>query len=55
MLLINSHDLSYKQNDSALDVTRNLRNLRHSHELREKVLYNNQVRPLHLLHSGPIN
>ena len=55
VLPINSHDLSYKQNDSALDITRNLRNLRPSYELREKFLYNNQVRPLPLLRSAIIN
>jgi len=54
LCLINSHDLSYKRNDSALDITRNLRNLRPSHELREKFLYNNQVCPPHLLRSRPI-
>ncbi|KAI9446777.1 beta-lactamase/transpeptidase-like protein [Lactarius indigo] len=31
------------RNDSTLNVTRNLRNLRPSHELREKFLYNNQM------------
>ncbi|KAH8991093.1 beta-lactamase/transpeptidase-like protein, partial [Lactarius hatsudake] len=38
------HDLAYKRNHSTLNVTRNLRNLRPSHELREKFSYNNQVR-----------
>ncbi|KAI9456693.1 beta-lactamase/transpeptidase-like protein [Lactarius psammicola] len=37
------HDFAYKRTDSTLDVTRNLRNLRPSHELREKFLYNNQM------------
>ncbi|KAH9001586.1 beta-lactamase/transpeptidase-like protein [Lactarius akahatsu] len=38
-----SHDLAYKRNHSTLDVTRNLRNLRPSHEFREKFSYNNQM------------
>ncbi|KAH9063769.1 beta-lactamase/transpeptidase-like protein [Lactarius deliciosus] len=38
-----SHDFSYKRNHGTLNVTRNLRNLRPSHELREKFLYNNQM------------
>ncbi|KAH9038942.1 beta-lactamase/transpeptidase-like protein [Lactarius pseudohatsudake] len=38
------HELAYKRNDSTLNVTRNLRNLRPSYELREKFSYNNQVR-----------
>ncbi|KAH9001593.1 beta-lactamase/transpeptidase-like protein [Lactarius akahatsu] len=38
------HDLAYKRNHSTLNVTRNLRNLRPSHELREKFSYNNHVR-----------
>ncbi|KAI0253805.1 beta-lactamase/transpeptidase-like protein [Lactifluus subvellereus] len=42
-ILSHVHDLTYKQNGSALDITRNLRNLRPSHELREKFLYNNQM------------
>ena len=54
LCLINSHDLSYKRNDSALDITRNLRNLRPSHELPETFLYNNQVRPPRLLRIRPI-
>ncbi|KAH9001587.1 beta-lactamase/transpeptidase-like protein [Lactarius akahatsu] len=37
------HDLAYKRNHSTLNVTRNLRNLRPSHELREKFSYNNQM------------
>ncbi|KAH9063776.1 beta-lactamase/transpeptidase-like protein [Lactarius deliciosus] len=37
------HELTYKRNHSTLDVTRNLRNLRPSHELREKFSYNNQM------------
>ncbi|KAH9048266.1 beta-lactamase/transpeptidase-like protein [Lactarius hengduanensis] len=37
------HDLAYKRNDSTLNVTRNLRNLRPSYELREKFSYNNQM------------
>ncbi|KAH9180217.1 beta-lactamase/transpeptidase-like protein [Lactarius sanguifluus] len=37
------HDFAYKRNHSTLDVTRNLRNLRPSHELREKFSYNNQM------------
>ncbi|KAH9048267.1 beta-lactamase/transpeptidase-like protein [Lactarius hengduanensis] len=38
------HDFAYKRNHSTLNVTRNLRNLRPSYELREKFSYNNQVR-----------
>ncbi|KAI9456694.1 beta-lactamase/transpeptidase-like protein [Lactarius psammicola] len=38
-----SHELAYKRTDSTLDVTRKLRNLRPSHELREKFMYNNQM------------
>ncbi|KAI0005373.1 beta-lactamase/transpeptidase-like protein [Russula compacta] len=38
-----SHDLSYKVNDSVVDITRNLRNLRPTFELREQWLYNNQM------------
>ncbi|KAI9446783.1 beta-lactamase/transpeptidase-like protein [Lactarius indigo] len=37
------HDLAYKRNDSTLNITRNLRNLRPSHEFREKFSYNNQM------------
>ncbi|KAH9048273.1 beta-lactamase/transpeptidase-like protein [Lactarius hengduanensis] len=40
---MSSHDLACKRNYSTLDVTRNLRNLRPSYELREKFLYNNQM------------
>lgn len=40
-----SHDLSYKRTDGTLNITRNLRNLRPSYELRENFLYNNQVYP----------
>ncbi|KAH9038943.1 beta-lactamase/transpeptidase-like protein [Lactarius pseudohatsudake] len=36
------HDFAYKRNHSTLNVTRNLRNLRPSYELREKFSYNNQ-------------
>ena len=43
LILVVGHDLSYKPNDSVIDVTRNLRNLRPSVELREEWLYNNQV------------
>jgi hypothetical protein len=43
LTLTPSHDLSYKPNNSVGDVTRNLRNLRPSVELREEFLYNNQV------------
>jgi hypothetical protein len=39
-----SHDLSYKRNFSAGDVTRNLRNLRPSFELREQWSFTDQVR-----------
>ncbi|KAH8991103.1 beta-lactamase/transpeptidase-like protein [Lactarius hatsudake] len=37
------HDLAYKRNHSTLNITRNLRNLRPSHELREKFSYNNHM------------
>ncbi|KAI9461915.1 beta-lactamase/transpeptidase-like protein [Lactarius psammicola] len=37
------HDLSYQRTHSPLNVTRNLRNLRPSYELRETFLYNNQM------------
>jgi CubicO group peptidase (beta-lactamase class C family) len=49
-----SNDLSYKANFSVNDVTRNLRNLRPSYELREQWLYNNMVRSavLQLWHSA---
>jgi hypothetical protein len=49
-----SNDLSYKANFSVSDVTRNIRNLRPSYELREQWLYNNMVRPgvLQLWHSA---
>ncbi|KAI0296713.1 beta-lactamase/transpeptidase-like protein [Russula brevipes] len=40
---LDSHDLSYKTNFKVGDVTRNLRNLRPSFELREQWLYNNQM------------
>jgi len=43
VVLVISHDLSYRRNDSALDITRNLRNLRSSYEFREKFQYNNLV------------
>ncbi|KAH8991095.1 beta-lactamase/transpeptidase-like protein [Lactarius hatsudake] len=39
-----SHVSACKRNHSTLNVTRNLRNLRPSYELREKLSYNNQVR-----------
>src|SRR5712672_1648064 len=39
-----SHDLSYKVNSTLDSVTRNLRNLRPTYELRQHFLYNNQVR-----------
>ncbi|KAH9063775.1 beta-lactamase/transpeptidase-like protein [Lactarius deliciosus] len=37
-----SHDFAYKRNHSTLNATRNLRNLRPLHELREKFSYTNQ-------------
>ncbi|KAH9063767.1 beta-lactamase/transpeptidase-like protein [Lactarius deliciosus] len=37
------HDLAYKRPHSALDTIRHLRNIRPSHELREKFSYNNQM------------
>ncbi|KAI0252716.1 beta-lactamase/transpeptidase-like protein [Lactifluus subvellereus] len=40
---VGSHDLSYKRNFNVVDLTRNLRNLRPSVELREQFLYNNQM------------
>jgi len=40
---LDSHDLSFKTNFSVGDVTRNLRNLPPSFELREQWLYNNQM------------
>jgi len=49
---LDSHDLSFKTNFSVGDVTRNLRNLPPSFELREQWLYNNQVSRLVPL-SGP--
>jgi CubicO group peptidase (beta-lactamase class C family) len=44
LILVDSHDLSMKTNFKVGNVTRNLRNLRPSVELREQWLYNNQVR-----------
>jgi hypothetical protein len=38
-----SHDSSFKPNYSVRDVTKNLRNLRPTFELREHYQYNNQV------------
>jgi CubicO group peptidase (beta-lactamase class C family) len=43
LILVPSHDLSYKTNFGVEDLTRNLRNLRPSFEPREQWLYNNQV------------
>ncbi|KAH9051487.1 beta-lactamase/transpeptidase-like protein [Lactarius vividus] len=42
-LKLAKHDLTYKRPHSALDTIRNLRNLRPSHELREKLSYDNQM------------
>ena len=43
LILVPSHDFSYKKNDSVSDITRNLRNFRPTFELREQFLYSNQV------------
>jgi len=40
---LQSHDLSYKVNSTVDSVTRNLRNLRPTYELRQQFLYNNQM------------
>ena len=46
IIFVLRNDYSYKPNNSVSDVTRNLRNLRPTFELREQWQYNNQVRPL---------
>ncbi|KAH9180216.1 beta-lactamase/transpeptidase-like protein [Lactarius sanguifluus] len=40
---VSATDFAYKRNHSTLNITRNLRNLRPSYELREKFSYNNQM------------
>ena len=46
IILVLRNDYSFKPNNTVVDVTRNLRNLRPTFELREQWQYNNQVRPL---------